>query len=70
MLNNIEITYETVDLEHVYDNATQMNDEEKNQLLGIIQVFEKCFDGTLGDWYSDPVNIELKPDYKMFNCKY
>ena len=28
------------------------------------------FDGTIGDWNTDPVNLELKPDSKLFNFKY
>ena len=28
------------------------------------------FDGTLGDWYTDTVDLELKPNSKYFNCKY
>ena len=28
------------------------------------------FDGTLGDWDIEPVNLELKPGYKPFNSKY
>ena len=28
------------------------------------------FDGTLGDWATDPVNLELKLYYKPFNSRY
>ena len=28
------------------------------------------FDGTIGDWDTEPVNLDLNYDYKQFNCKY
>ena len=28
------------------------------------------FDGTLGDWATELVDLELKPGYKMFNSTY
>ena len=28
------------------------------------------FDGTLGDWDIDPVDLELTPGFKPFNSKY
>ena len=28
------------------------------------------FDGTLGDWDTDPIDLEIKPGYKPFNSKY
>ena len=28
------------------------------------------FDGTLGDWDTEPVDLELNPDSKPFNSRY
>ena len=28
------------------------------------------FDGTLGDWATEPVDLELNPDPKPFNSRY
>ena len=28
------------------------------------------FDGTLRDWDTDPIDLEIKPGYKPFNSKY
>ena len=39
-------------------------------LLSLIEDFEELFDGTLGDWSTKPVDIELKPDSKPFNSRY
>ena len=58
-----------VDLEYVDNNATQMNTEERTQLIRLFHDFDNLFDGTIGDWDTHPVDLELNPDYKPFNCK-
>ena len=63
-------TYEKSDLKQVADNATQLNTEEKTQLLRLLKYFEDLFDDTLGDWDTEPIDLELKPYSKPFNCKY
>ena len=57
-------------LKQVADNAIQMNFEERTQLLRLPGYFGDLFDGTLGDWYTDPINLEVNPSYKPFNSKY
>ena len=44
-----------------------MNSEERNQLLRILKDFEDLFDGTLGDWDTDNVDLGLKSNYKPLN---
>ena len=51
-------------------NATQMNYEQITQLLGLLKYFDEFFDQNIGDWDTDPFDLELKPDSKPFNCKY
>ena len=58
------------DLKQVANKTTQMNYEEITQLLSLFKDFEDLFDGTLGDWTTEPVDLELKPDYKPFNIRY
>ena len=47
-----------------------MNSDESTQLLSLLKDFEDLFGGTLGDWYTDPVDLELNLDSKPFNRKY
>ena len=47
-----------------------MNAEEITQLLRLIKYIEDLFDGTLGDWGTDPIGLELNKRYKPFNSKY
>ena len=58
------------DLKQVAYNSTQLNNEEITQLLRLLGYLEDLFDGTLGDWDTDPVDLDLKPDSKTFNSKY
>ena len=57
-------------LEHVADNATQLNSGERTQLISLLKYFEDLFYVTIGYWKTDPVDLELKPDSKLLNCKY
>ena len=47
-----------------------MNAEERTLLLIIFEDFEDLFDGTIGNWATEPINLELKPDFKTFNSRY
>ena len=58
------------DLKQVSDNSTQLNAEEINQLLSLPKDFEDLFGVTLGDWATEPVDLELKPGSKPFNSRY
>ena len=33
-------------------------------MIKLLQIFEYCFNGTLGTWKTDPVDFELKEDSK------
>ena len=63
-------TYFRVDLKKVTDNATQINAEERTQLLSLLGDFKNLFDGALGYWDTEPVDLELNPYSIPFNFKY
>ena len=42
----------------------------KKELGYYLEDFEDLFDGTLGEWATEPVNLELKLDTKQFNSRY
>ena len=66
----LNITYTNIDLKQVAANTTHLNAEERTQLLMLIKYFEDLFDGTLGDWYTEPIDLELNKNSKPFNYKY
>ena len=57
MIKTTNITYKKADLKQVADNATQLNAEERTMLLGLLKDFKDLFDGTLGDWDTEPVDM-------------
>ena len=66
----IDSTYVKDDLNQVANNATQLNAEERTLLLSLLEEFKDLFDGTLGDWATEPVDLELNPDSTPFNSIY
>ena len=53
----LDSTYAEAGLKQVAANATQLNAEERTQLLRLLEYFEDLYDGTLGDWDTDPINL-------------
>ncbi len=45
----------------VQEQCTHLTKEEKNILLRLLLSYEDLFDGTLGDWQTDPIKFQLKP---------
>ena len=43
---------------------------KRTLLLILLKESEDLFCSTLGDWTTEPVNLELKPDTKLFNSRY
>ena len=70
MFKILYIIYVKSGLKQVANNATQLNAEEITQLLSLLEEFEDLFDGTLGDWSTEPVDLELKTVSKPFNGRY
>ena len=56
MVKILDITYAKS------DNASQLNSEERTLLLSLIKDFK--------DLTTEPFNLELKPDSKLFNSRY
>ena len=57
MVKILDITYTKAELEHVVSNASQLNAEERTLLLSLLEEFKDLFDGNLGDWSTEPVNL-------------
>ncbi len=53
--------YEKANLPEIFENkCAHLNPEEKLKLLELLTEFEDLFNGTLGDWYTEPVSFQLK----------
>ena len=42
----------------------------KKKLIDVIKQSEEIFYKTLGEWDTEPAELELNPDSKPFNCKH
>ena len=66
----IESKYCPADLKKIVEECSHLNAEEQRQLLRLLQKFEDLFDGTLGTWKTDPIELELKdPNVKPYHAK-
>jgi hypothetical protein len=68
--NIIESKYCPADLKKIVEECTHLSAEEQRQLLLLLQKFENLFDGTLGTWNTEPIELELKdPNVKPHHAK-
>ena len=52
------------------DECTHLTQTERDKLLKLLQKFEHLFDGTLGTWKTEPIDLELKdPNVKPHHAK-
>ena len=56
MVKIIDSTYEKADLKQLV-NDSHLNAEERSFLLSLLEDFENLFDGTLGNWATEPVDL-------------
>ena len=70
MVKILNSTYVKTYLQQVAANADQLVAKDRTQLLSLLQDFEDFSDGTLGDWDTEPFNLDFNTDSKPFNCKY
>jgi hypothetical protein len=64
----LDANYEKADLpELVKSNCTNLSPLEQAKLLEVLEEFEDLFNGTLGDWDTEPVSFELKEGAKPYH---
>ena len=64
----LDANYEKADLHQVvYDKCKHLTVLQRNSLYRLLLENEELFDGTLGDWMTDPVKFELKKGAKPFH---
>ena len=63
----LDAKYEKADLNAVVDNCKHLSVPDQKKLLKLLTEFEDLFDGTLGDWDTEPVSLKLKEDAKLYH---
>jgi hypothetical protein len=66
----LDSKYEKADLDQVAAGAEELDEHQQNKLLSLLKDFEYLFDGTLGKWNTDPIDIETNPDQKPSSARY
>ena len=60
VLRIVDSKYEITDLQSVVStNCSHFSLQDQNRLLELLTEYEELFDGTLGDWNTDPMSFEL-----------
>ena len=70
MLKILDSNYVKAEFKQTVNNDSQLNAEERTLLIRFIEDFKESFDGTLDEWATEPVNLDLTPDSKPFNSIY
>ena len=59
----LDAKYQKADLQTIVkDNCTHLSSHEQTMLLEVLKKFEPLFDGTLGDWKTKPVSLQVRND--------
>ena len=59
MIKILDSNYQKANLKEIVWAAKHLNKTEKNLLYNLLIKFSDIFDGTLGEWRTDPVDFEL-----------
>lgn len=65
----LDIKYAPADLNQVVQDCTHLTDTEKSALGRLLTRYQDLFDGTLGTWKTDPIELELRPEAKPYHAK-
>ena len=64
----LDANYEKADLSKIiYDTCNHLTVLQKHNLLRTLLNYKELFDGTLGDWQTEPVSFRLKPGSKLYH---
>ena len=59
----LDANYEKADLPAVVkQHSSHLNTVQQDELISLLQEFEELFDGSLGEWQTPPISLELKED--------
>jgi len=65
----LDAKYEKADLPAICKALIHLTKDQQEQLLTLLQKYEELFDGTLGEWKTTPVSLELKEGAKPFHVR-
>jgi hypothetical protein len=64
------VKYALQDIDSIVDKCLGLTDKERRGLTKLLTKFYPLFDGSLGEWKTDPIDLELKePDCKPYHAR-
>ena len=64
-LNIIEVGREApITIDDKVNSNEHLTNDQKLKLMQLLSNYEELFDGSLGDWKTTPVSVDLKEDAK------
>jgi hypothetical protein len=65
----LDANYKGADLWEIIKCISTIDNIEKNNLLSLLRKYEHLFDGTLGNFETSEVKLNLKEDAKLYHAK-
>ena len=65
----LESNYQKADIDASVKSWDYPSPEQQTRLKTLLYTYESLFDGTLGTWNIDPVDLELKPGAKPYHAR-
>ena len=65
----LDAKYEAADLEKICSAQDHLKVEEQRKLFSLLDKYKDLFNGTLGKWNHEPVDLELKPDAVPYHAR-
>ena len=65
----LDAQYKRADIDKTVESQTHLSKTEKFYLKLLLMEFEELFDGTLGEWKTAPVDLQLKPNAEPFQLQ-
>ena len=65
----LDAKYEAADLEEIAANSEHLTEDEQMKLRNLLTKHASLFDGTLGNWQGEELEVELKDDAKPYHAK-
>jgi len=65
----LEAKYESVTPQEIIDGCDHLSDNEKQELLVLLEKFKDLFDGSLGTWKGEKLQIEVKEGAKPYHAR-
>jgi len=63
------VTPQAVTPQQIVDACVHLTDEEKVELLTLLENFQNLFDGSIGRWKGKKLCIEVKEDAKPYHAR-